>query len=262
MAPSTRTPSKKQVEVLDALRRLQQSLGVDEAVSFSTLDVLKWVSDLHHYDVSLVNVMNALNACVRHEWVRVRTTGPNEPGLARGANLAWSLLPAGIEAFGRAQGSTDQPKEDPVEGTTTATPPWSGEDAPTQPEEIEGQETIEGADPEALGELDEQEEDAGEGELEEDEVDDNPPVNEGSNQLSLAIGGPKPKSSILKIMTKQQKFGTTKQWKNMERIPFSGYLEVRGVAIDVQANGFVQRLQKAVISELVIDGVDVSDNDD
>lgn len=98
-----------------------------------------------------------------------------------------------------------------------------------------------------------------EGEIEEDDV---VPVNEGSNQLTLAIGGPKPKSSILKIMAKQQKYGTTRQFKNLERIPFSGYLEVRGVAVDVQANGFVQRMQKAVISELIIDGIDVSDNDD
>lgn len=249
MTPSTRKPSKKQHQVLDAIRLLQHELRVDEPVSFSTPQILQMVRDIHHDDATLVNVLNALTACRRHEWLTVRQIAPNSERKQNGDNLGWAITPAGREAFARAEGSGDDQQEEAV-GTTTQDPPKGtthpGADDPIEP------------DAEALGELDEEEVEC---ELEEPE-DDNPSVNEGATQLTLAIGGPKPKSSILKIMSKQQKFGTTRQFKNMERIPFSGVLEVRGVAVDVQANGFVQRLQKAVIAELVIDGTDVSDNDE
>lgn len=254
MAPSMRTPTKKQGAVLFTLHRLREA--APDAWPGTTLittelariqDELKSQQDRQPQ----ADVLHTLNAFINHEWV-VREVAFGIDRDNKGSHLRWHLTDAGSDALQRAL-QANQPKENVVEPTTTeptATAPWETE-PDTQGEELE-QEV-------SLNELDE--EDVPETEIEIEE-DDNPPVNEASNQLTLAIGGPKPKSSILKIMSKQQKFGSTRQFRNMERIPFSGFLEVRGVAIDVQANGFVQRMQKAVISELVIDGIDVSDNND
>lgn len=251
MTASTRTPSKRQTQVLFYLEH--------EMTSAYTAHVHEWREEQAEAAGRGITEKQRetymlLAACHRYGWIR-RFEHHDQPRDDNDGNRwGWAILPAGTEALQRGQAALAQPKGDEVDTTTKEPPagtaPWEGEDDPaTEP----------AGDPEALGELDaesEEEEPALEGEVEETE-DDNPPVNEGSNQLSLAIGGPKPKSSILKIMAKQQKFGTTRQFKNMQRIPFSGVLEIRGVGVDVQANGHVQRLQKAVIAELVLDVAEV-----
>ena len=141
-----------------------------------------------------------------------------------------------------------------MEGTTTQEPPATS--APYEDDPVE--ETVDG-DEASLSELDD--DPVLEGELEEDDEDDNPPVNEGASQLTLAIGGPKPKASILKVMAKQQKFGTTRQFKNLERIPFTGVLEVRAIEVKTEANGHVTRTQRAIITEFVLDGVELPDDE-
>lgn len=254
---SQRVPTTGQRQVLVTLMMIGNG-GARTAAIHAKRDEL--AQKLHGVSIgTIASTFENLRECHRHGWIEPEVqeaAGKNKYG----EHIAWHLNGDGRQAIERAQKARaeQQAKEAPVEGTIappTTQAPWTDD-----PEVAAEDPATELGDPEALEELDEEEVD---GELEEpDDEDDSVPVNEGSNQLSLAIGGPKPKSSILKIMSKQQKFGTTRQFKNMERIPFSGYLEARGVAVDVQANGFVQRLQKAVISELVIDGVDVSDNDE
>ena len=234
-----KTPSKYQRAVLEALAWLQHRDGTPEPIGYGTHRV-KATAQLE-----TASTLKALNGCVRHEWVKARTVDPNGSRLP-GANLVWSIQPSGYEALRLAQGETDQPQEEPVD-TTTQEPPAS--QAPWSEAHDDDEQTS--ADLEEL--------DGGEPQVEDPAEDDNPPVNEGSNQLTLAIGGPKPKSSILKILAKQLKFGTTRQFKNMERIPFSGVLEVTGVAVDTEQNGHVLRTQKAKIAELYFgdDEVDV-----
>lgn len=250
MAPSTRTPSKKQVEVLDALLVLQQQSGVNEPIAHPTHAVLDAVRERHHGDATVVNVLNALNACVRHDWIRIQLDGTNDPRAPRGSNLVWSITPATAEALQRAHRAADPTNKEGNVDTTTQEPPvgsapWDGEDEPA---------TSPVGDPEALGELDAErdEEPALEGEVEEAE-DDSPPVNEGSNQLTLAIGGPKPIESVLKILGHQQSFGSTRQFKNLERIPITAWLEIREVAAPVQDNGKVKRVHKARLTQIEFD---------
>lgn len=94
--------------------------------------------------------------------------------------------------------------------------------------------------------------DAGEGEIVDDADDEDVSVNAGASQLTLAIGGPKPVESLLKIRAKQIKYGTQRQFKNLERIPIKGYIEIRKVAGATQKNGKVHREQEAILTEITI----------
>lgn len=227
---------------------------------------------------TVASTFENLRECHRHEWVEPRVTAPAGTN-KYGEHIAWTLNAAGREALERVRAAmaaaeateptTNETKEEPVEAPT-ATPPakasWderatSDDPATPAPDEQHA------PDPEALDELDQEpaaeaddedettsEEEVLEGEVEED----NPPVNEGSNQLSLAIGGPKPVESVLKIQSHQQSFGSTRQFKNLERIPVTAWLEIREVAAPVQDNGKVKRVHKARLTQIVFDA-DIED---
>lgn len=71
------------------------------------------------------------------------------------------------------------------------------------------------------------------------------------NQLSLAIGGPKPVQSVLMVGSLQRQFGTTRQFKNGDVIEFSGTLEIRGAGVELKGKkGIPTRVQKAIIATL------------
>lgn len=251
---STRTPSKNQVQVL-AGAKLAFSDADDTPPDNTTSGIHAWrlvmgaKAPTKPKPPSTRETYLTLVKCHEYGWVereivdeKLHGSQPND-----GAGLAWHLNEDGGEALGRGQAAMSEggvPEEEPPAA-----------DAPY-------------ADPEALAELDadgteDSVEDGGDVEVEEpvDEPDD-VPVNPGASQLSLAIGGPKPKSSILKVNARQQKFGSTRQFKMGERIPIAGYIEVREVSVKQEANGHVVRTHKAVIAEFTLDGVELPDGDD
>jgi len=245
---STRTPTKKQGAVLFTLSELHRVHP--EAWPGTTL-VTEHLARLQQQMGSQLavqqqkDVFASLNAFARHGWVHREVSVALERD-NEGSHLRWHMTDDGRDALQRAL-QANQPKENTTVETETPTAPpvadapWSTEPN-TQGEELE-QEV-------SLSELDEEEIPETETEIEED---DNPPVNEASSQLTLAIGGPKPIESSLKIRGHQQKFGVTRQFKNLERIPITAWLEVRRVAADVQNNGKVHRMHEAILTEIVFD---------
>lgn len=255
MTPSTRTPSKKQVEVLDALRLLQYEHGTAEPISFRTDDVLGMVRDVRHDDASLVNVINALTACVRHEWVALRTDGTNDPKAPRGANLLWAIQPAGIEAFRRAPREADNTTKENDVDTTTQDPPATG--APAWDAGNEPGPDQQGDDRAALDELDGEdgeEQSVGDDDVEVEEPKETRHTTEGQQlQFTLTIGGAKPTSSILSINAKQIAF-VDREFKKGDVIPFHGEIRVTEVGARDKKKG-TERFHKAVIDAVTI-GVD------
>lgn len=246
MKASTRTPTKKQGQVLYALEALHAEQP-DTWPSTGAVHMRLQVAHAQLKSLAAVlsqrDVFQVLSAFSRHGWVD-REVSVTRDRDNEGSHLNWRMTPEGRDALQRAlQANTTKEKQ--VDTTTqeppTSTPPW--DDAPTEPEQSGSD-----ADEQALQELDEHVT----GELEEPE-DDNQPVNEGSNQLTLAIGGPKPIESVLKITGHQQSFGSTRQFKNLERIPITAWLEIREVAAPVQDNGKVKRVHKARLTQIEFD---------
>lgn len=257
MTASSRTPTTQQARVLRTLRAFDE-----HGNTWPSTSAVHAVVEKSKPGTNRRRVFELLNAVHRNGWVNLELSGPPVDSL--GTHITWGLVDAGREALRRAHGASESTKETIVESTTQEPPaaqaPWDTEDAASN-EPLEEQITPHEA-LAALVELDEEAEgEPLEGEVDDPE-DDNPPVNEGANQLTLAVGGPKPKSSILKVLARQQKFGTTRQFKNGERIPFSGVLEVREVSIKQEANGHILRTQKAVIAEFILDGDELNEDDD
>lgn len=252
MTPSTRTPTRKQGQILFALAGARANEGEWP----STKDVVAKVASIQRSLKSLTpvysqrDVFHALTTFTRYEWVQQQTALPGYDN--EGSHLRWFITPAGREALQRALQANTPPKENAMEATTTTEPPTQSAPyddpitEPAQEPDPDLQQLDENIDPK---DVQVEDPDAGDGDEPSDEREPNI-VNEGASQLTLAIGGPKPVESTLKIRTKTIKYGSSRQFKQIERIPITAVLEIRRVGSDVPNNGKALRFHEAVLTEI------------
>lgn len=196
----------------------------------------------------------ALLKCFEYGWLvrRVvdevsRSANPNE-----GAGIEWTITQPGRAAMDRgrallaakdAEGEDEPSEQEEQEPAADAPPegmPWDGEPTPGE---------VPTADADALKELDE--------EVAAADVEVEEPVEthvvEGSNQLTMLVVAKgstlKPTQFTLKINAKQIELGTTREHLLMERIPFSGVLEVRKVVTEQKDNGRIVKVAHAIVAE-------------
>lgn len=258
---STRKPGVGQGRVLWALLKLRagdvtafvDTTSVHELVD-KTLQASRGVNA-----GSQRGTFEHLTACYRNGWCAqpkvLRPAGASK----HGEHLAWQLTRAGEEALARAlEAAAAEPatKEDAVEAVpeTETAPEWAqeshlravqDESTPDYPETDAAPEEAAEAEPT------QEEVDTTDAEV---EIEEEPVVVENQvvgNQLTMKVvdGRLKPTQSTLKVNAKQTDFGTTREFKIGDRIPFEGVLEVREVTIVQKSNGRIVRIQKAVIAE-------------
>lgn len=255
MTPSTRTPSKKQVQALFVVAR--DSLATTEAVHEFRANGIKSAG---LREEKQRDTYALLTTCARYEWLEAavtdeaaRTASPND-----GAGKSWTITDAGTEALERGQAELRRQKEKESMGTTTQDPPasapaWGGGGAPP----IDPAAKLEGAvadGDEASGEEGTGEETvpAEDVEVEEPATKENHVV-EGSNQLTMLVvpkgSRLRPKQFTLKMRAREQEFGTTREYLMGDRVYFEGYIEVDIVTTKRKKDGSVVKIASAKIAE-------------
>lgn len=260
MTPSTRTPSTKQTQALVGVQR--HGLATTEQVHEFREQGLAAAGKKAEKQRDTYAL---LGTCARYEWLEsavvdeaARSASPND-----GAGKSWTLTTAGVEALERGRAAIDNTKGDDV-GTTTEAPPeqapaWGGGgNAPRTEGDTTTPETP--VDEQSLGELDgegdasseEETVPADEVEVEEPATKENHVV-EGSNQLTMLVvpkgSRLKPKQFTLAMRSRQQEFGTTREYLLGERIHFTGVLEVDEVRTKTKKDGSVVKIASAKIAE-------------
>lgn len=256
MTPSTRTPSKKQVQVLFVVAR--DRLATTEAVHQFRENGIKSAG---LREEKQRDTFALLNTCDRYEWLEVavtdeaaRAASPND-----GAGKSWTITAAGAEALERGQAELQRQKEKDQMGTTTEEPPktepaWGGGGTTTTPEP-----PAPPAEEDAASEPSEDEETVPAEDVEIEEPPAEEPatkenhVVEGSNQLTMLVvpkgSRLKPKQFTLAMRSRQQEFGTTREYLLGERVYFEGYIEVDEVRTKVKKDGSVVKIASAKIAE-------------
>lgn len=264
---STRTPSMHQTQVL---------YGVLELDDTTTPAIHAWREEMSEKAGKAApsprDTYMLLAKCHDYGWIdRVEIErAADAPKLSNaeanhGAMYAWHAIEATREAFGRGQAALDNTNQKEEQMAPTATPdapptaaPWDGQGEPgvdpTPTPDVDPQHDDD------LKELDGDDgtsEDGGDPEVEEPPVKENRPGD--ANQLSMKVAGGRlrPTQSTLKVSARQREFGTEREFKIGDRIPFTGVLEVRKVHFEQKANGRIVRTQVAIIAECdVLDETD------
>lgn len=253
---STRKPTTNQQAVLQAIVTLQTADGTNEPIAYN-LDRIWGATP--HLMFDRTQLLTTVLAIAKHDWLKTSITAPRQTK-ERGDNLAWSLTKAGVEAFARAQGSSDDQKEDVMSPTETQDPPASAPawgKAPEEPVIGSGQAPADDADLQALdADGDDHTEDGGETEVQEPDAETptkETHVVEGTNQLTMLVvpkgSRLKPKQFTLSIRGRQQEFGTTREYLAGERIEFHGVLEVDEMRTKRKKDGTWVKVALAKVAE-------------